>query len=63
MTRADLPVDLIYNMTKAVFESTAELAAAHSAAAGINLQRALDGMPVTLHPGAAKYFKEKGLVK
>lgn len=63
VTRADLPVDLIYNMTKAVFESTAELAAAHSAAAGINLQRALDGMPVTLHPGAAKYFKEKGLVK
>lgn len=63
VTRTDLPADLVYNMTKAIFESTAELSAAHPAAAGIKLERALDGMPVPLHPGAAKFFKEKGLVK
>jgi TRAP transporter TAXI family solute receptor len=63
VTRADVSAELIYHMTKAVFESTAELTKAHSAAAGISLKRALDGMPVPLHPGAAKYFKEKGLVK
>ena len=63
VTRADLSADLVYNMTKAVFESAAELTVAHSAAAGINLQRALDGMPVPLHPGAQKYFKEKGMIK
>ena len=40
-----------------------ELVAAHPAAAEIKLERALDGMPVPLHPGAEKYFKEKGLIK
>ena len=37
------------------------LAAAHSAAKAIKLDSALSGMPVPLHPGAARYFKEKGL--
>lgn len=63
VTRADVPADLVYSMTKAVFDSTAELTKAHSAAAAIKLERALDGMPIPLHPGAQKYFKEKGLVK
>jgi uncharacterized protein len=62
VTRADLSADIVYNMTKAVFDSTAELTAAHSAAADIKLERALDGMPIPLHPGAEKLFKEKGLV-
>lgn len=63
VTRADMPADLVYNMTKAVFDSTAELSAVHPSAAGIKLERALDGMPVPLHPGAQKYYKEKGMVK
>jgi TRAP transporter TAXI family solute receptor len=63
VTRADLSADLVYNLTKAVFDSTAELTAAHSAAADIKLERALDGMPIPLHPGAQKFFKEKGLIK
>ena len=63
VTRADVPADLVYSMTKAVFDSTTELTKAHSAAASINLQRALDGMPVPLHPGAEKFFRDKGLIK
>lgn len=63
VTRADLPADLVYNMTKAIFDSIPELIAGHPAAAGIKLERALDGMPVPLHPGAQKFFKEKGLIK
>jgi len=63
VARADLPDDLVYNMTKAIFDSTAVLVAAHAAAAEIRLEHALDGMPVPLHPGAAKYYKEKGLIK
>ena len=63
VTRVDVPADLVYNMTKVIFDSTAELTKAHSAAAGISLQRALDGMPVPLHPGAEKFFKEKGLIQ
>ena len=38
-----------------------ELAASHSAGKEIKLEKALDGMPVPLHPGAARYLKEKGL--
>jgi len=63
VTRVDLPAELVYNMTKAVFDSTAELSAVHPAAAAIKLERALDGMPIPLHPGAQKYYKEKGLLK
>ena len=63
VARADLPTDLVYAITSAIFDSTRELVAAHPAAAEIKLERALDGMPVPLHPGAEKYFKEKGLIK
>jgi TRAP transporter TAXI family solute receptor len=63
VTRANLPDDFVYNMTKAIFDSTAELVVAHPAASAIKLERALDGMPIPLHPGAAKYYKEKGLIK
>ncbi|KKM10125.1 C4-dicarboxylate ABC transporter substrate-binding protein [Clostridiales bacterium PH28_bin88] len=62
VTRADLEEDLIYQLTKAIFENKADLVAAHSAAKDITLENALNGlMGVPLHPGAAKYFKEKGL--
>jgi TRAP transporter TAXI family solute receptor len=63
VVRADLPADLVYEITSVIFDSTRELAAAHPAASDIKLERALDGMPVPLHPGAQKFFEEKGLVK
>ena len=37
--------------------------AAHSAAKDIKLEDALKGMPVPMHPGAERYFKEKGVAK
>ena len=61
VTRSDLSDDLVYRMTKAIYESLPELQAAHSAAKSIDLQKAALGMPVPLHPGAARYFKEKGV--
>ncbi len=63
VTSAKLPDDVVYGMTKAIFESLPDLQAAHSAAKAIKLDTALEGMPVPLHPGAAKYFKEKGVLK
>jgi TRAP transporter TAXI family solute receptor len=63
VTRVGLEADLVYEMTKVVFDSTPELVAAHPAAAGIKLERALDGMPIPLHPGAQKFFREKGMLK
>ena len=62
-TRADLPDDLVYGMTKAIFESLPDLASSHAAAKSIKLENALQGMPVPAHPGAEKYFREKGLTK
>jgi TRAP transporter TAXI family solute receptor len=61
VTRADLKDDLVYQMTKAVYDNLPELAAAHSAAKEIKLDQALAGMPVPLHPGAERFYKEKGV--
>ena len=63
VTRSDLSDDMVYQMTKAVFDNLPELQAAHSAAKDIKLEDALKGMPVPMHPGAERYFKEKGVAK
>jgi TRAP transporter TAXI family solute receptor len=61
VTRSDLSDDAVYQMTKAVYDNIPELVAAHAAARAINLQNAAKQSPVPLHPGAARYFKEKGV--
>lgn len=53
--------NIVYNVTKVLHESQKDLIAAHSAAKDMTLERALDGLTVPLHPGAEKYYKEKGL--
>ena len=54
--------DLAYQMTKLIFESLPELANAHVAGKGIKLETAATGSPIPLHPGAIRYYKEKGLL-
>lgn len=61
VTHEGMKEETVYQMTKAVFENLPDLAAAHAAAKSIKLENALDGMPLPLHPGAARYLKEKGL--
>ncbi|MCD0420383.1 MAG: TAXI family TRAP transporter solute-binding subunit [Rhodopseudomonas sp.] len=63
VTSSAVSDDLAYQMTKLVYESLPELATAHAAGKGIKLETAAAGSPVPLHPGAIKYFKEKGLLK
>jgi len=60
LTREDLSEDLVYNMTKAIFENLDVLKQTHSAANDIDLDKVRVGMPIPLHPGADKYFKELG---
>jgi hypothetical protein len=55
--------DTVYQMTKALWTNLDQLVAAHSAAKAIKLSNALAGMPIPLHPGAAKYYKEVGVLK
>ncbi|HWR43622.1 TAXI family TRAP transporter solute-binding subunit [Sporomusa sp.] len=58
-----VPEDVVYNITKALFENQAELAQAHAKGIELTLETAVKGMPVPFHPGAARYFKEKGVLK
>jgi hypothetical protein len=59
----DLPADVVYNMTKALFDNQAELASAHAKGKELNLQYAVKGVSIPFHPGALKYYKEKGAIK
>jgi uncharacterized protein len=63
VTRDDLSTDAVYHITKALWTSLDQLSNAHVAAKAIDLKHALDGMPVPLHPGAEKYYREVGLIK
>jgi len=63
VTHSGVKADLVYQMTKQVFENLEALQAAHASAKAIKLETALAGMPVPLHPGAEKYFREKGVLK
>lgn len=63
VTQADVSEDTVYQMTKLLFENLPAMEAAHQAAKDIKLEKALEGMPVPLHPGAEKFYKEKGLIK
>jgi TRAP transporter TAXI family solute receptor len=62
VTRADVSDDEAYQMTKQLFEHLDAMVAAHSAAKGIKLENAAKGLPIPLHPGAERYYKEKGLL-
>jgi TRAP transporter TAXI family solute receptor len=53
--------DAAYHLAKTFYENVADLGEAHAKGKMITLQGALDGMPIDLHPGVAKYFKEQGI--
>lgn len=62
VTRSDLPEKEVYEMTKTIFDNLPGLQAAHSAAKDIKLDQAGKNPPVPLHPGAAKFYNEKGVL-
>jgi uncharacterized protein len=62
ITRSDVSEDLVYQMTKSMFENLDALVAAHVAAKAIKLENALTGMPIPVHPGAARFYREKRIV-
>ena len=63
ITHDGVPEDTVYQMTKLLFENLDQLTAAHAAAKAIDPAKALDGMPIPLHPGAEKYYREAGILK
>ncbi|MGH8387764.1 MAG: TAXI family TRAP transporter solute-binding subunit [Pseudomonas sp.] len=60
VTREDVSVDVAYQMTKLMFENLTRLGNSHSAAKDIKLQNAAKNLPIPLHPGAERYYKEAG---
>jgi TRAP transporter TAXI family solute receptor len=63
VTSSDVSDDVAYQMTKQIFENLPELANAHVAGKMIKLENAATGSPAPLHPGAIRYYKEKGILK
>ncbi|MCS0504829.1 TAXI family TRAP transporter solute-binding subunit [Ancylobacter mangrovi] len=63
VTREGVSDDVAYQMTKLIFENLPTLESAHKAASQIKLEDATKGMPIPLHPGAERYYKEKGILK
>jgi len=56
-----MPEELVYEITKAIMEHTDELAEVHPAGAEWDLADAIEGIEIPFHPGAIKYYKEKGI--
>jgi TRAP transporter TAXI family solute receptor len=52
---------IAYQITKLLHEHTADLIAVHQAAKEITLKNAVTGSPIPFHPGALRYYKEKGI--
>ncbi len=58
---AGVPEDHVYQITKAMFENLPFLQAIHPATQEMALGTALAGLPLPLHPGALRYFREAGV--
>lgn len=63
VTHDGVPEEVVYQMTKLLFDNLPKMVASHAAAKAIDAAKALDGMPIPLHPGAERYYKEAGILK
>lgn len=59
VVREDLSEELVYDITKAIFENIDQVT--HAKAKIIKAENALNGTGIDIHPGAVKYFDEKGI--
>ncbi len=57
----DFPEDLAYQITRLVFDRKAELETVHAEAKNITLLRIAGRTPIPFHPGAARYYQERGV--
>jgi TRAP transporter TAXI family solute receptor len=62
-THEALADNIAYEVTKALFENTSILGQVHPKGKEITLNTALQSVSIPLHPGAQRYYKEKGLLK
>ncbi|MCP5153999.1 MAG: TAXI family TRAP transporter solute-binding subunit [Ectothiorhodospiraceae bacterium] len=64
LVSADQPEDLVYGITKALWnDTTKKLLKHHAKGKDVTLETALGGRGIPLHPGAERFYKEAGLIK
>lgn len=64
VTSAKVPEETVYQLTRAVFENFDEFKSLHPAFATLDPAKMVtDGLSAPLHPGAEKYYREKGWLK
>lgn len=61
VTSAKVPEDVVYAVTKEVFENLEEFRKVHPAYEGLTRESMLEGLSAPIHPGAMRYFREVGL--
>lgn len=61
-SRVDVDEELVYNLTRLLFDSLPTLRQAHPAAGLITLDEA-PATPIPLHPGAARYYREREIFR
>ncbi len=57
----DASEDDVYALTAAIFDNVDAITAAHAKGAELSLENATTGMTAPFHPGAVKYYAEKGI--
>ncbi|MCY1391351.1 TRAP transporter solute receptor, TAXI family [compost metagenome] len=62
VTHEGVSDDLAYQMTQLLFDNLPRLVTAHAAVKDIKLENAASNLPIPLHPGAERFYKEKGLL-
>lgn len=62
VTHKNVSDELAYEMAKQLYENLDALASVHNVAKDIDIKNAVNGMPVPIHPGAEKYYKEAGII-
>ena len=61
VTREDIPSDVVYNITKVIWENLATLQEIHGATNDMRQDIAINGLGAPLHEGALRYYQEIGL--
>ncbi|HLS17040.1 MAG TPA: TAXI family TRAP transporter solute-binding subunit [Paenalcaligenes sp.] len=63
VTHEDVPEEVVYEMTKVFFDNLESLQSTHNVIKTVDIEKAVEGMPVPVHPGAERYYKEVGVIE
>jgi TRAP transporter TAXI family solute receptor len=61
MTGMDVPDDIVYAVTKSLFENLGDLRSLHPTLMRLTKENMFDGLSAPIHPGALQYYQEAGL--